>query len=46
MFLDAAAQRTASALAGAGFHVVPLDTSEFLKSGGSVFCMKLFHGPM
>jgi len=25
----------------AGFSVIELDTSEFLKSGGSVFCMKL-----
>ncbi|MDX1439381.1 MAG: arginine deiminase-related protein, partial [Rubricoccaceae bacterium] len=25
----------------AGFDVIELDTSEYLKSGGSVFCMKL-----
>lgn len=30
-------------LTGAGFSVVELDTSEFLKSGGSVFCMKLLY---
>ena len=29
----------------AGFRVQELNTSEFLKSGGSVFCMKLQHGP-
>ena len=30
-------------LRGAGFEPVPLDTSEFLKAGGSVFCMKLMY---
>ncbi len=35
------AQRTVAAVREAGFQVVELDTSEFLKSGGSVFCMKL-----
>ena len=30
-----------SAVARAGFNVHEVDTSEFLKSGGSVFCMKL-----
>lgn len=29
-----------------GFEVLELDTSEFIKSGGSVFCMKLLHGPL
>lgn len=32
---------TNARLADAGFSVIELDTSEFLKSGGSVFCMKL-----
>ena len=32
---------TAKRLEAAGFAVVSLDTSEFLKAGGSVFCMKL-----
>ncbi|MEM1054851.1 MAG: arginine deiminase-related protein [Bacteroidota bacterium] len=32
---------TNAMLLEAGFEVVELDTSEFLKSGGSVFCMKL-----
>ncbi|NBC00100.1 MAG: amidinotransferase [Bacteroidetes bacterium] len=34
---------TAEALHNAGFTPVPLDTSEFLKAGGSVFCMKLMY---
>ena len=34
------------ALAAAGKTVVELDTDEFMKSGGSVFCMKLHHGPL
>lgn len=29
-------------LQGAGFEVIEVDTSEFLKSGGSVFCMKTY----
>ena len=33
--------RTIAAVREAGFEVIALDTSEFLKSGGSVFCMKL-----
>jgi N-dimethylarginine dimethylaminohydrolase len=38
--------KTAKSLERAGFVVKPLDTGEFLKSGGSVFCMKLLHGPV
>lgn len=30
-------------LSNAGFNIVEADTGEFLKSGGSVFCMKLLH---
>ena len=41
VIIDAGATRTISALGGAGFRVHPVDTSEFLKAGGSVFCMKL-----
>jgi N-dimethylarginine dimethylaminohydrolase len=37
--------QTNKLLVQAGFEVKELDTSEFLKSGGSVFCMKLQHGP-
>ena len=32
---------TNSALIEAGFNVIEIDTDEFLKAGGSVFCMKL-----
>ena len=35
-----------AALEDAGFTVSELETSEFMKSGGSVFCMKLLHGPL
>lgn len=41
VFIDAGASRTAIALAREGFDVVRLDSGEFLKSGGSLFCMKL-----
>ena len=34
-------ERTGAALRAAGFTVRELETGEFLKSGGSVFCMKL-----
>jgi len=34
---------TEEALQHAGFTPIPLDTSEFLKAGGSVFCMKLMY---
>lgn len=33
-------ERTNRRLRAAGFEVVAVDTSEFVKSGGSVFCMK------
>jgi len=33
---------TKSKLEEAGFNVVEADTSEFIKAGGSVFCLKLF----
>lgn len=32
--------RTCAALSKAGFEPIELDTSEFVKSGGSVFCLK------
>lgn len=35
------AVRTAALVRAAGFEVIEVDTSEFLKSGGSVQCMKL-----
>jgi N-dimethylarginine dimethylaminohydrolase len=34
---------TNRALADLGFEVLEVDTDEFLKSGGSVFCMKVMH---
>jgi len=34
------AERAASRLRALGYEVVEVDTSEFLKSGGSVFCLK------
>ncbi|MSR74456.1 MAG: amidinotransferase [Planctomycetes bacterium] len=41
VLIDAAACATRQLLAAEGFEPVPLDTSEFRKAGGSVFCMKL-----
>lgn len=40
VFIQEGCDETISRLRDAGFHPVELDTSEFLKSGGSVFCMK------
>lgn len=34
---------TKSNLEQQGFHVIEVETEEYLKSGGSVFCMKLMH---
>ena len=39
--LQRGASATVAALRGAGFDPVEVETSEFLKSGGSVFCLKL-----
>jgi N-dimethylarginine dimethylaminohydrolase len=41
VIIDAGAQETIRLLRGEGFRVLPVDTSEFLKSGGSVFCLKM-----
>ncbi|HUR27255.1 MAG TPA: amidinotransferase [Planctomycetota bacterium] len=46
VFIESGAVKTAKSLERAGFAVQRLDTSEFLKSGGSLFCMKLLHGPV
>lgn len=35
------ATETVAELRRVGFHVTEVDTSEFIKSGGSVFCMKM-----
>lgn len=37
------AEQTIKALSSTGFTPVAVDTSEFIKSGGSVFCMKLMY---
>jgi len=41
VIIDAACSETCAALSAAGFTPIPIDTSEFRKSGGSVFCLKL-----
>lgn len=41
VFIQEGCETTEGLLRAAGYEPVPLDTSEFLKSGGSVFCMKL-----
>jgi arginine dihydrolase len=41
VLIDQACTGTLDRLTEQGFQVVPLDTSEFRKSGGSVFCLKL-----
>jgi N-dimethylarginine dimethylaminohydrolase len=41
VLLPAQATRTAALLRQAGYRPVPVDVSEFHKSGGSVFCLKL-----
>jgi N-dimethylarginine dimethylaminohydrolase len=43
VLLPAGARRTAQRLRAAGFDVTEVETGEFLKAGGSVFCMKLLH---
>ena len=40
--IDQRAVRTIVALEEAGFRTVAVDTGEFLKSGGSVYCLKQF----
>jgi N-dimethylarginine dimethylaminohydrolase len=41
VLIEATCNRTAAMLEEKGFVVRRLETSEFLKAGGSVFCMKL-----
>jgi len=45
VIIDAGATRTMEILEAEGFAVHPVDTSEYLKAGGSVFCMKLMLPP-
>jgi N-dimethylarginine dimethylaminohydrolase len=40
--MPAGAPKTARALRELGFEVVEVNTSEFIKSGGSVYCMKTY----
>jgi N-dimethylarginine dimethylaminohydrolase len=41
VIIQAGSAATNAALAAAGYEVIEVDTSEFIKSGGSVFCLKL-----
>ena len=41
VLIQAGCERTNALLRAGGYTVVELETDEFLKSGGSVFCMKL-----
>jgi N-dimethylarginine dimethylaminohydrolase len=40
--IDRRAARTIGRLRERGYRVLPVDTGEFMKSGGSVFCLKQF----
>ncbi|MEM7163854.1 MAG: arginine deiminase-related protein [Planctomycetota bacterium] len=42
IILQRGAPQTAAALRSHGFEVTEVDTGEFMKSGGSVFCLKQF----
>lgn len=44
VLVSADAPETAGLLEDAGYDVVPVDTGEFLKAGGSVCCLSLFVG--
>ncbi len=41
VWIQRGCERTSARLSAAGFSVREVDTGEYLKSGGSVFCMKL-----
>jgi N-dimethylarginine dimethylaminohydrolase len=41
VLISSQARRTAEMLRDAGYRPVPVDVSEFHKSGGSIFCLKL-----
>jgi N-dimethylarginine dimethylaminohydrolase len=43
VLLQKGSLKVEASLRKAGFVPVPLDTSEFIKSGGSVFCMKMMY---
>jgi len=42
LLIERSAERTIEVLRKAGYFVVRVDTSEFLKSGGTVYCMKQY----
>lgn len=46
IWIDAGATTTIERLRHADFRVSAVPTDEFLKAGGSVFCLKLAHGPL
>lgn len=41
VILQKGASKTVQSLQAQGFNVIEVETSEFIKSGGSVFCMKM-----
>lgn len=43
VFVEARALETQKLLKDNGFKIVTFDTSEFLKSGGSIFCLKMLY---
>jgi len=43
VIIDKRADETKTLLEQKGFNVITVDTSEFMKSGGSVFCMKMMY---
>lgn len=43
VLIQKSCEETSERLRAAGFEVLPVATDEFLKSGGSVFCMKLLY---
>jgi N-dimethylarginine dimethylaminohydrolase len=44
VLIQSGCTKTNRALESAGYRAVEVETSEFLKSGGSVFCLKLAIG--
>ncbi len=42
VLIQSGAPKTCAQLRRLGFHVIELDSSEFMKSGGSIFCMKMY----
>ena len=43
LFFKKGSTITVDVLKKEGYDVVEIDTSEFMKSGGSVFCMKMMY---